>query len=684
VTGWLSVQELADLANISRRKATQALSHAAKGLPWRKHTIVVREVPGRGGRSGVRYEVALASLPVDLQIAFLRGSNAVRTTCDSVSHVPALFEAGCERHDVGRIGEVAANQSERIEYRWRVIQAAVEHPHRSNARAAEIDRASATFNVPVRTIQRWITNWKKAGGDMNAMGRKRPSDAGKPRVAVSRKFDKAFRKIAGEGDATEALLGEFRAIVDQLIRAAWASPAQRAGWKAVRREVCTAFERELRERGIEAPRLKPDAMLSHRRVKGDQDYRIVDIRDHDRKRYDDMKPRITRDPTRLAPMEMVVMDVKPIDCIVTRPDGSTAWPKMIAFYDWGTMRMFRYFALLNRGEGIRQEHVVAAFIEMVSHPEWGFPQQLYRDNGMEFAVLDMVRSALALINEPGVRTIINAKPYNGAAKPIESRFATLDQQVFSQIGGYAGGERMHKKTQTVGKPPAPYPGSFDEFVQEANDRIAVFEHVEFDSGPNVGRSPQGIFADHVANGWRPLAVDPIALDAAFSKRDSRFVDRGAIRINGTIYRHPSLPGYRRQLTIALPWRRDGLPLALTPDEGWVQLQPDIPFLPGDIAGAVESARMQQRADRAVRAMKKRAGKIDLAANHRDRVVALPTRAAPAPIMDVLASQQAQEMAAARIEGERKALAAPDEAERRQARRMREIEELERAYGRRSS
>lgn len=675
---WLSLATFAKLAMITRQAAHAAAKSAVAGKAWRGNRLDVRQVTGRGGRSGTRYEVALASLPADLQTAFVGGSNAVPAMLEIASNMLAILA-----RPVGRAGQVAANQGERIERRWRTVQAAVAHPARSNARAAEIERASQTFGVPIRTIQRWIAELEKAGGDINALGRKLPSNAGTRRVAISRKFDAAFRRAMGESEETDALLVELQGSIDQLILAAWASPAQRAGWKQVRREVVTAFERELRQRGLTVPRIPAKDVISARRVMGAQHYRIVDVREHDRKRYDDMKPRIRRDPTRLAPMEIVVMDVKPIDCIVRRPDGSTAWPKMIAFYDWGTARVFRHFALLPRGEGVRQEHVATAFIEMVADPEWGFPQQLYRDNGMEFAVLDMVRSALALINEPGARTIINAKPYNGAAKPIESRFATLDQHVFSQMGGYAGGNRMAKKTQTVGKPPAPYPGSFAEFVQEANDRIAVFETVAFESGPNKGRSPQGIYDDHVANRWRPVMVDVLALDAAFCKRDSRHVDRGAVRIDGTIYRHPALP-HNRPITIALPWRRSGLPLALTPDAGWVQLQPDVPFLPGDVAGAIESGRMQQRADRAVREMRRRAGKIDLAANHRDRVTALPTRAAPAPILDVLASQQAQEMAAARVEGERQALAAPDEAERRRARRMREIEELEKAYGRRGS
>lgn len=504
---------------------------------------------------------------------------------------------------------------------------------------------------------------------MNALGRKRPSDAGQRRVWISRKFDVAF---VAAGHSVE-LLPELGDAMTLLIKRGWTSPAQRAGWKQVRRVVLVAFQQELDARGLSVP--KAGLYLSKRRVMETEHYRDVDIHANDRKRYDDRKPRIRRNNALFLPMQQVVMDVKPLDNIVRRPDGSTTWPKMIAFMDAGTHRVFRHFVLLPPGEGVRQEHVADAFIRMVMHPEWGFPQQLYRDNGTEFAVLNMVRDALALINEPGARTIINAKPYSGASKPIESKFAVLDRFVFSQMGGWAGGNRMNKKTQTVGKPPAPYMGSFEEFAGEADERIEVFEHEEIGSGPFKGQSPIGVFNTRVAEGWRPLMVDPISLDAAFCKRDTRRVDRGAVSIGGTLYRHPELPN-GRTVPIALPWRRDAMPLVDIPGLGWAVLSADMHFLPGEIAGAIESGRMQQRAESATRQRRKEAPPLDLGAIHSAKVIALPNRAAPAPILDVLASQQAQEMAAARIADEQAKRALPDAAERRRAARMRETEDLE--------
>jgi len=655
--GWLDADTFAALAGVSSRHARRIFEASVRGERWQGVRLSLRAIRGRGGAAGRRYEVSAASLPESYQ----RALRADLEPSYDASEIVAL--ASPERR------RPAGNQGRVIEARWRVIEDALAHPARTAERAAEIARAAKKWGHSVRTVQRWISDLEASGGDANALARRKPSHAGLARVVVSRRFDKAFFAAGYGAD----LLQELGARVDQLTKAAWASPAQRAGWKFVRREIVTAFKRECREREITLPAAA--FYLSRRRVIQAEHYRRVDIYRNDRKRFDDAKPRIRRDNSKFAPMQQVVMDVKPLDNIVQRPDGSTTWPKMIAFMDTGTHRIFTHFVLLPPGEGVRQEHVIQAFLEMVAHPQWGLPQQLYRDNGTEFAVFDMIRDALELVAEPGQRPIVNAKPYSGASKPIESKFAVLDRFVFSQMGGWAGGNRMNKKTQTVGKPPAPYAGGFDDFVAEANMRILDFESWEIGSGPFKGRSPAGIYQDHVAAGWRPVRVHQDALDAAFCKRDTRRVDRGAVSIQGTLYRHPELPN-GRTVTIALPYRRGALPLADLGELGWAYLIPDMLHLPGDIAGAIESGRLQSRDARDVAQLGREAGPIGLGRNIADRVTALPTRAAPAPLIDVLMSNEARSMADARQAGGQRLLDAPDAAERQRRRRLQETEELE--------
>lgn len=654
---WLSSDDFGELFGITDRHSRRIFRGFAISNSWNGIAGVVRAVKGAGGRSGLRYEVALSSLPE----AFQRALND--------RNLPAIV-AEPERM------APASNQSAKIERRWRILQEVLETEPESPERVYEKRRAAQKWRVSIRTIEKWLARLERAGGDVNALAHQRPSDAGQRRVYVSRAFDKAFR-AAGYQEADLPGLSE---LTDGILAAVWQSSTQRAGYWRVGKEVGTSLAIECRVRGFKLP--GSAYRLSRRRIEAFRFHSIVDVRANDRKRYDDNKPRIRRDNSKFMPMEQIVMDVKPIDIVMRRPDGSEVWPKMIGFMDSGTHRIFCWFVMLNKGEGIRQEHVTEAFRAMAGHPEWGFPQQLYRDNGTEFAHFDLIRSALAMIADERACTIINAKPYSGASKPIESKFAHLDRQVFSQMKGYAGGNRMNKKTQTVGKPPAPYPGSFEEFCEEALLRITDFQSWELRSGPFKGKSPRGCYQEHVAAGWRPITVNPDVLDATFSKQKSLIVRQAAVQISGTRYRHPELAGLNgRRVTVAIPWRRGAFPLVQVEPGQWRALEPEMLHLPGTIDGAIEASRMQVAADKSVRALGRGTQPIDLSQNIRQRVTALPTAAAPAPLMDVMLSSEAESFAGARIEAETKRLALPRAEELRLAHEMRITENLKRQQNR---
>jgi hypothetical protein len=513
---------------------------------------------------------------------------------------------------------------------------------------------------------------------MDAMGRKKPENSEGPRIKVSREFDKRWL-AAGFAEEELADLGQW---VTRKLAGWWQSPTQRAGWKRVRLETLTDLQRECRERGRSLPQAA--FHLSRRRVEELRFHSIVDVMANDAKRFDDMKPRIRRNNALFEPMEQVVMDVKPLDCEMLRPDGTVARPKFIAFLDTGTMRVTGRILLLPKGEGVRQEHVTDAFIGMAANPHWGFPQQLYRDNGTEYLHFDLIREALKMTAKDGVRVIINAKPYSGASKPIESRFATIDRYVTSQMAGYVGGNIMNNKTQQVGKKVAPYPGTIEEFEEEFFARLSDLEGKAFDSGPFKGRSPVQLYMDHVASGWRPVSVDPLALDAAFAKHiGDRKVDRGTIAIGPDRFRHPELAAFNgRRVGLVQPYRRGASPLVDLPGIGWIALDREMLHLPGDISGALESSRMQKASRAAVRKLKSQAAPVDPLANVHERVAQLPTIAAPAPLIDVMMSEEAERFAGARIEAERKRADQPSAEQRLIARQLAETEILEKKSAKR--
>lgn len=589
-----------------------------EGKLWNGLLLQVRIRNGKGGRSGKQYEVLLSSLPEAIQ-------SALSSSADSASDV--LLPTALAVAEIPKF-IAAPDQFEEERKRRAVLRLIAQTEKRTPARGKAIRDASYHHDVPVRTIQGWVTQCERHGWDEDALGRKRPSDAGKKRVWVSRAFDKRFLAAGYYQDSLESM-GDW---TTRSIAGWWQSPVQRAGWKRVRLEVMTSLRRECRERGFDLP--DGAFSLSRRRIEDLRFHSAVDIMENDAKRHDDTKPRIRRDNSRFAPMEQVVMDVKPLDCVLRRPDGSLAYPKWIAFLDSGTGRIFGRVILLGKGEGVRQEHATDAFIAMVRHPHWGFPQSLYYDNGTEYAHFELIRGALKMCAADGIRVLIKARPYSGASKPIESKFAVIDRQIVSQMQGYTGSNRMDKKVQRVGKQAQPYEGSIEDFEEEFNLRLADFENFEIGSGPFAGRSPAQIYREHCEYGWRPVSVHPLALDSAFAKPlGERKIDRGALAIGPNRYRHPELAAFSgRRVPVVQPYRRDAWPLADLPDIGWVALEPEMLSLPGAIDGALESSRMQKVRNRKVPSLRAVAVPADPIANMHERVSTLPTSAAPAPLM----------------------------------------------------
>lgn len=105
---FIGTQEFADVADLSRQAAHKALVRAKAGKAWRGSLLTVREVTAScgGGRSGVRYEIALSSLPAELQERF--------------SGPLALIET-----PLNRPAPRASSQLQRQDYQWRVTMQTV-------------------------------------------------------------------------------------------------------------------------------------------------------------------------------------------------------------------------------------------------------------------------------------------------------------------------------------------------------------------------------------------------------------------------------------------------------------------------------------------------------------------------------------------------------------------------------
>ena len=632
---WISSAAFAEAEKISVQAARAALRAASTGRPWRGRSLSVRVAAGKGGRRGLCYQVraSLPSAPAD-------------------SPRPSA----------------TPKADPKLGPRLNALQQVLDTSPASEARTIAVAQAAATLAVSRRTAYRWLRRYQNEG--IRGLRRRRPSNAGKARVAVSRPFDRAFF-AAGYG---AELLQDIRSDLHKCLRGLWASRAEQAGAAEIRRLAEHALLELCEARGVQLP--SEALRLSRRYVEAFCAYRVINQRRNDRRAFDDGKPRIRRDWTDLLPMERVVADVKHLDVIVQRADGSTAWPKIIAFMDAGTSRVFAYPVLLQRGEGIRQEHVIEAFMAMVAAANWGFPQGLYLDNGPEFGALSKIDSALQLLNAPGARTLIFARPYNASAKPIESLFARLDRQVFCLLPGYAGSNRMATKTQTLGRPPLPYPGDWEDFCRTLNGLIRAHNHRPI-GGARKGKSPESWFAQKVKEGWRPASVAPTDLDAAFANQDSRRVDRGVLKIGGKRYTHEHLVALpsRTSVDLALPWRRGAPPLARI-QGSWVYLEPEKLYPARWIEGAKASSARQRRQSAHVSGLAREAPVVD-PVKLKIRWGARQSSTEAQPSQPALDLGKAQRDRADGIRAERAKPTAPTEAERKRAQAMALTERLER-------
>lgn len=283
MTCWLSAAEFADAAEISAQAARKAMRQALGGARWRDCALRVRGQHGAGARAGLRLEVDRASLPFELQL-------------------PA------DREEAPSSKDFRASQVVRVDQkRLQSISAAFGAKPQSADRSYAIAQAAEAAGHSPRTVYRWLRRYEHHG--LRGLARKRPSNAGRARVLVSRPFDRAWFVQGGSLEGLEDLTGD----VAKTLKGLWASRAEQAGGAEIRR-LAEFLLLELTEaRGMKLP---ADALrLSRRTVERFAAYRVVNQRRHDRTAYADARPRIRRDWTQLAPMERVIADVKHLDLV---------------------------------------------------------------------------------------------------------------------------------------------------------------------------------------------------------------------------------------------------------------------------------------------------------------------------------------------------------------------------------
>ncbi len=451
----------------------------------------------------------------------------------------------------------------------------------TEAERIEATKAIVASGQPKSTVYRWINAYREYG--ISGLARLKPSNAGKRRVVASKRFHDAYRAAGHD----EGKLPEIDAFVDRTIKGLWKGESSTTGEGEVLDLASFMLWEHCRDLGVPVDRAL--CRVGERRV--DQwrvPFETVAKKNLHAKAFADSLPRIARDWTQLDPMEIVIADVKHLDVLVTRPDGSESYPKLIGFMDGGTGRIFSYLVFCPQRRSITQELVIEAFLAMAKHPHWGLPRQLYLDNGSEFGGLDKIIPALALLRADDGREIVRAMPYNASAKPIEPLFRRLDQYCFASMTGYTGPNRMDKRTQNVGKAPQAYSKSWEYFCEEV-DMLIEYYHQKHIKG-QWNASPNDVFRSKLEH-WRPTFARPLALEMSFCSADTRKLRKEGVSFGGHRYHHPELLNVPigTVLDLLLPWQKDLAPIVTLPDRQPFQLVRDFHYAANDTAGSIESA-----------------------------------------------------------------------------------------------
>ncbi|MCF6432632.1 transposase domain-containing protein [Leisingera sp. MMG026] len=582
---WLASVELEDLAGVSQAAVHKALSKRS----WRGCDLVVREeITGRG-RGGKTLQVHVDSLPADLREAwYLERGIVLHEKPDADTGQTVLVPEQAYKNDARFEADL-----ELARWRHEVIRPLLTLERQSAERAALIGELAtvprlfpngARKAVTKQTIYNWLNAFEAEG--LSGLIRKKRNDTGAKRQKVTRAWDAFF--AAHIDPKAQAQVSDD---LTTYIRSLWASGER--GWRSISEKSTTRLielSRDLRVVSFDALDMGRSGdtakaatqfgvcYVNRRKVEVEREYRIIAVKNKDNAVFQDKyMPSIRRDYSDLAPRQIVVGDVHPVDIMMRRPDGTVVYPKAIAWYDVATNEIHMTFVLLEPKEGIRREHVAMSFQAMVE--EWGLPQMLYLDNGSEYSWDAMIGgfTQLSKLTNGGMKVydldgspdvakrvaqgreaITRSRPYNAKGKPgIEGAFGNLEQVFFATIPGWTAGDRMNKKTHAKGKDPVAFQGDAHAFLKTAGQALEWY-HKRPQHGRLNGASPNESLRGFIDEGWGKTVLSrPEVLALAFSEEVERVPDRGRVsytpRRGETLYYYADeLLGYDRRITLRVP------------------------------------------------------------------------------------------------------------------------------------
>jgi hypothetical protein len=531
-----------------------------------------------------------------------------------------------------------------------IIGPALPHPPRSSERRAAIDAILARpltdwrgepITLSRRTIERRLAAYETLG--VAAFAPRIRADKGVSKVLISLAAEQA---IPFDDETWEGIAGKLR----DYIRGHWKANAT---LKLIQAHANVKFRELIEAAGFDHCHTLPVStfLVPRRFIEAERRYRNVAILHKDRKRYEDTRFRTERSRAGMMPMDWVVGDVHPVDIVMTRADGSAAHARMIAWLDIATNRLRFDLVVCDQGTGIRNADLIQSFCRMLADPAWGMPKTLYIDNGREYRFADDMNDALQLVTQlhgdDGRKTrVVHARPYNAAAKPIESMFAALERWL-QDMPGHTGGDRMNKKTERVSRPTLPYAGELPQLAADIQARRTISETMPM-RGAMGGKSPRQAYQAAIDAGWQPVAVEPAEILTVFSADRVCKITKGVIAFDNRRWHCDELASYFEDKIIArIPrfWHAEKLALLHVKTRGLVGIAEPVGAIAfDDITGARVSHEKDKRRRAEIRKLDRTAPDIDTVQESLRIAATIPAPAIAAPIATVAVSSEAAAIA----------------------------------------
>lgn len=602
MSAWIASSEFAVLAHIERQVANRLLREFNEGRsrPWQSGCLVVREVRGRGGRSGVSYQVKASSLPQALQEQLKSSKTPLQLSLPLPSASPGGTEGGWWHFHLAHLLLTEKGSVER--------GAAV----KSMVGKTVLDWK----NRPLKLARSTILNKLKQLEDTGSAGtlrRRERSDTGKAKVLISRPWDQAVPfDLATRQKIAENTLQELRGCIKDggtLSRA-------RQHVKAFLKDQTIAYGFRPDARELERICTIP-ARLYYREAPV---FKRVYRHKHDRKASSDAMPHISRVMPD-GPGKLYVLDVHHINVLVKQGD-KVGTVKMLGCLDMGTRRFTAEFVFFELRGGVRNIDNIELLRRVFADPAWGVPGLVYVDNGKEYRFVKHLDNALKLAAEEGGSTderqsrIIHSLPYNAQSKPIENVHHQLNNHEFRHCQGFIDDDRFDPMRPELGKLPKPF-GGFSAFVEYARGLIDAYNWTPQPHGQLRGDSPNSRFGQHVAKGWGALVMDPARFDSVFCDLETRLVRNQSIKVAGRHWSCPALDEFLDQKVVArVPAYHGFNELRLEKFDGtFIGIAtPDRQFEFDDPRGALTSAERKKATRQAIAAADRSAPDVDMGAS----------------------------------------------------------------------